>query len=62
MAWIMPSIGIYSVASFGVSQRPREFGVRLGMGATASDVCPRLCGAVFLIGRGLALGKEALQL
>jgi predicted permease len=57
MALIIASIGIYGVVSYGVSQRTPEFGVRIAMGATASDVLSLvLRRALFLIGSGLALG------
>jgi hypothetical protein len=57
MALIIASIGIYGVISYSVRQRTREFGVRLAMGATASDVLSLvLRRALFLIGGGLALG------
>jgi predicted permease len=57
MALIIASIGIYGVVSYGVSQRTREFGVRIAMGATANDVLSMvLRRALFLIGSGLALG------
>jgi predicted permease len=57
LALVMASIGIYGVMNYLVIQRTREFGIRLSLGATPSDVLLLvLRRAAVLIGTGTCLG------
>ena len=60
LALVMASIGIYGVMNHQVIQRTREFGIRLSLGATPSDVLRLvLRRAAVLIGAGACLGLSA---
>jgi putative ABC transport system permease protein len=57
LALLLGSAGVYGVLSFAVAQRTQEFGVRLALGATTSDVLRlTLFQGARLIVAGLVLG------
>ena len=57
LALVLASIGLYGVMSFAVSQRTRELGIRMALGARAVDVFKIVLRQGFgLIACGVALG------
>ena len=57
IALVIAVVGIYSVMAYGVSQRTTEFGIRMALGASRSDILRQvLCGGMKTVAVGLAVG------
>ncbi|HLK66356.1 MAG TPA: ABC transporter permease [Bryobacteraceae bacterium] len=57
VAVLLTAIGLYGVLSHAVTQRRREIGIRMALGARSSHVVSQiLCNALHMVGVGLALG------
>ena len=60
VALALATLGVYGVVSFAVSQRRREFGVRLALGATGADVVRLVVrDGLAIAGAGTLLGLAA---
>jgi ABC-type antimicrobial peptide transport system permease subunit len=68
LATLLASIGLYGVLAYSIGQRTREIGVRMALGATASEVrllvlrqvgMMTLIGGLVGLGAAVALGKGA---
>jgi putative ABC transport system permease protein len=63
LALVLASIGLYGVLSYAVTQRSREIGLRIALGASASSVVRMIVSrGLALTGIGLAIGLVAAWL
>jgi ABC-type antimicrobial peptide transport system permease subunit len=57
IALLLASIGVFGIVSYTVGQRVREFGIRIAVGATSSDLLKLTLGwGALLVGSGTILG------
>ena len=57
LALVLAMVGVFGVLAYSVQQRTREFGVRIALGASASNVLGLVLGnAARVIGTGVVIG------
>jgi putative ABC transport system permease protein len=60
IAILLASVGVYGVMSYSVTQRTRELGTRMALGATAGDIAGMVTGeGLRLTATGIVLGMGA---
>ncbi|MGA2261434.1 MAG: ABC transporter permease [Acidobacteriota bacterium] len=57
LALILAAIGLYGIISYSVTQRTREFGIRMALGARGGEIVRQvICEGMKMVALGLAIG------